>query len=791
MHHEVLLLSLLFLFTTLTAATPSLWSINIDNDPTPPLSSVPPFSQHAIRDPSALKWQIPTLIISYLTFVLLTLTFILTIGRRLRLEAIDNRDARPMEMVKEPKRTFDPSPVSPRSAHSWRKIKGFVSGSPVDRFAPPSAAFDERVVRKDREEQSRALQKMYATVYEEEEWTKVGGETVEDDDGERLQRSENWQQLRHEESKESFAVSLPGRAWSAGIRDPSPPVQSQDDKHLPAELSSTPSVQAAEIQSSSAHRQPSPNRQDSRPQAHRLTSRSSRNLRALRITTCSNPSLTPTPTSALQHGALSSRGLTPLTPLRSHPTTPAPIQAQTIIAPSTSADTTNTTRLVPPHLHTGAEARTPGTVLTYISESAQDDDAGEGGEVDSPWPPQPPAHQEAGGGAAAVRTSMDPYLNRPLPPLPLDAQAGNQSQAQPQAQAHAQPQAQVQTQTHAQPQVQVQVQSQTQPRAQTHAQPSTQSPAPDLNRQLPPPPPTPHAANLELEHTHDTRDTTSHPTPTSATPQSELPPHPLRHPHPTLTSSFPSEPAMTTAHTTAIDLGESYTGLPATPRSPFFTRRGDREGGLLALPPTPRVAQTPAAQSLGARMQIQGQIHAQMQMQMDMPRQTQAQRVQQVQQPQHRARALPLRTFQPPAHPPLSDPHAQPPTSPNRASQAHHGLAPLRSPLGTAISTRIHSTRPTQLTLLSPLSSRFPRPGANGPPTAGLPTPYSPYMPHTPMTPVTPGLQTREERRRQQREGSGAGGGRNGGWGRSRRAMGQEDVVLDEGEMWGWGYEER
>ena len=485
MHHEVLLLSLLF-FTTLTAATPnpSIWSISIDNGPVPPIESVPPFSQHAIRDPSALKWQIPTLIISYLTFVLLTLTFILTIGRRLRLEAIDNRDARPMEMVKEAKRTFDPSPVSPRSAHSWRKIKGFVSWSPVDRLTPPSAVFDDRVVRRDREEQSRALQAMYATVYEEEETTKVGGEPIDGDEEGRMQHSENWQQLSHEVSKESFAVSLPARAWSAGIRDPSPPEPSQDDGHLPAELSSTPLAPAAEIQSISAHRQSSPIRQDSRPQVQRLATRSSRNLRALRITTSSNPSLAPTPTSALQHSALSSRALTPLTPLRSHPTTPA-VQAQTITVASTGIGNTNSIRLVPPHLQ--PEARTPGTALTYISESAQDD-AGEDNGAAASWspPPPPPAHRLGGGGEAETgQASMDPYLNRPLPPLPLDAQS-QQAQTLPQAQVQA------------------------------------QSPAPDPNRDLPPPP-TPQAAGADIIHDNTSR--------TSPTSMSELPPHPLRPPH--------------------------------------------------------------------------------------------------------------------------------------------------------------------------------------------------------------------------------------------------------------------
>jgi len=57
------------------------------------------------------------------------------------------------------------------------------------------------------------------------------------------------------------------------------------------------------------------------------------------------------------------------------------------------------------------------------------------------------------------------------------------------------------------------------------------------------------------------------------------------------------------------------------------------------------------------------------------------------------------------------------------------------------------------------------------------------------MTPVTPGLQTREERRRREREERGGAAGGRSGWGR-RRALGREDVVVGEGEMWGGEYEE-
>ena len=61
------------------------------------------------------------------------------------------------------------------------------------------------------------------------------------------------------------------------------------------------------------------------------------------------------------------------------------------------------------------------------------------------------------------------------------------------------------------------------------------------------------------------------------------------------------------------------------------------------------------------------------------------------------------------------------------------------------------------------------------PPRTGQATPYSPYMPFTPLTPVTPHLTSRAERRQRERE-------------EGRRVLRQQDVVIDENEMWGNAY---
>lgn len=64
-----------------------------------------------------------------------------------------------------------------------------------------------------------------------------------------------------------------------------------------------------------------------------------------------------------------------------------------------------------------------------------------------------------------------------------------------------------------------------------------------------------------------------------------------------------------------------------------------------------------------------------------------------------------------------------------------------------------------------------------GTPKTGLATPYSAYMPFTPVTPITPHLSTRAERRQRRREERTIQG-----------AITEEDQVVDDKELWDYGY---
>jgi len=400
MLYELLTLSVLLAATT---ATPGLWSAHVEEGPAPPVDKVPPFSQHAIRDPAALKWQIPTLIGSYLAFVLLTISFILTFGRRLRREALANTKGRPMELVKAPKRTFDPSPISPRNAPSWRTPAA--SRNPYNSTSRDQS-HHEHVIQADHE-QSKVMQRLYAAVLEEEEGEEEIRESAvssPDDTVVPQATSENWV-VHHRDSRESMdSHERPKSAGGAWWIHPSQ-LKSSTHHNLqhagPLASSSTFSTMHS-AKSSTTHlpslpespRPSHPPRLDSMP-AHRLlthsASRSSRNLRALRISTSTTPVLSPA-----DNSAISRTTITPLSPLRSHPTSPLAQEPIDIDEQHVSS-----VRLVE------QAEQTPKTALTYISESG----------VDTARTPYTPRTETM----KSPRLSQA-YLNRELPPLPLEAQ---------------------------------------------------------------------------------------------------------------------------------------------------------------------------------------------------------------------------------------------------------------------------------------------------------------------------------------------------------------------------------
>ncbi|CAF9925545.1 MAG: hypothetical protein GOMPHAMPRED_003923 [Gomphillus americanus] len=126
------------------------------------------------------------------------------------------------------------------------------------------------------------------------------------------------------------------------------------------------------------------------------------------------------------------------------------------------------------------------------------------------------------------------------------------------------------------------------------------------------------------------------------------------------------------------------------------------------------------------------------------------------------------------------------PLSLGTASNSSQTTLPLRTaPLPFRALRSPNSTRPistiknTELTRPDPSSLARKQGGLKVPGTAGMvpATPYSPfYMPMTPLTPMTPSrLVTREERKRAKKE-------------EGRRLLTQEDMVVDEEDMWGEGY---
>ncbi|PSK42713.1 hypothetical protein B9Z65_5635 [Elsinoe australis] len=106
-------------------------------------------------------------------------------------------------------------------------------------------------------------------------------------------------------------------------------------------------------------------------------------------------------------------------------------------------------------------------------------------------------------------------------------------------------------------------------------------------------------------------------------------------------------------------------------------------------------------------------------------------------------------------------------TSQNNASKATLGPLPFRSLAhnNTGLMSPGLNTKTTFLERRRDLLG----------PKTGMATPYSPYMPFTPLTPVTPRLVSRQERRLRERE-------------EGRRAIVEEDKVVDDKDMWGDGY---
>ncbi|MCJ1236120.1 hypothetical protein MMC14_004097 [Varicellaria rhodocarpa] len=111
----------------------------------------------------------------------------------------------------------------------------------------------------------------------------------------------------------------------------------------------------------------------------------------------------------------------------------------------------------------------------------------------------------------------------------------------------------------------------------------------------------------------------------------------------------------------------------------------------------------------------------------------------------------------------------------NRSIPLRSTPLPLRN-INTNLATT-HNERPPSMIKATVLERKAPEINHLRTPMTGVPmTPYSPYMPFTPLTPVTPSrLVTREERKKREKE-------------EGRRVLTRDDVVIEEGAMWGDAY---
>ena len=155
----------LVLLSRATGSSAGLWTVDIDNSPAPPAESGPAFSAHASRNRDLLPFQIIGILGAYVGSVLILGTLLLTVGRRLRYQAL-NMPEKPVELVKPAHKNFDPSPMSPSgSTRGWlgrRKGGGSVK-------SPSMISVDEDVVEAHKRRQQEELANIYGAVMEHDE----------------------------------------------------------------------------------------------------------------------------------------------------------------------------------------------------------------------------------------------------------------------------------------------------------------------------------------------------------------------------------------------------------------------------------------------------------------------------------------------------------------------------------------------------------------------------------------------------------------------------------------------
>lgn len=157
------------------------WAVDIENYELPWYCD-PPFSQHAIRDKSKLPYEAVAVAAAYVGCALLLGGSLLTVGKKMRNNALSSNGTLEIEMVKSPKKgIFEPSPVSPASSsRSWiKKLKTFAPGggqgsirsgktggtsNPNSPGVASLNSFNERVMQNDKDSRQAEMERLYAAV---------------------------------------------------------------------------------------------------------------------------------------------------------------------------------------------------------------------------------------------------------------------------------------------------------------------------------------------------------------------------------------------------------------------------------------------------------------------------------------------------------------------------------------------------------------------------------------------------------------------------------------------------
>ncbi|KAK4502229.1 hypothetical protein PRZ48_005654 [Zasmidium cellare] len=167
----------LVLLSSIREASAGLWDVSIDLSPAPSPEDGPPFSAHASRDRSLLPYQIIGIVASYLGFVLILGTLLLTVGRAARKKALDGAE-QSIEMSQSMGKPFDASPVQSRgSFQNWVQKKKGAAGSmksgTSQQYGSPGmasvASFDPSVIQQQRQQQEEDMSRIYGAYFEYEE----------------------------------------------------------------------------------------------------------------------------------------------------------------------------------------------------------------------------------------------------------------------------------------------------------------------------------------------------------------------------------------------------------------------------------------------------------------------------------------------------------------------------------------------------------------------------------------------------------------------------------------------